>query len=390
VQSQLWGVADAIKRIDLPGLADKGDVVDWLFNGGNRRELLELVKATPPLAVEPEPAQPEDRPDVFETYDMDYLMNMPPVEWLLDGILTEHGFAVLYGAPGIGKSFLSIDWAMSIAYGKAWHERDTKSGAVLYIAAEGVGGLGKRIKAWRAVNEINETGPFYVLPMAVKLLDLPDLEKLLRTIDNFGVQFRLVVIDTVARTLASTGADENDATAMGQFGEMCGIIQRHIKGAVLAVHHSGKDAARGMRGSSSLQGLSDTVLGLSAADGLLTLKMEKQKDAEPIADTSYEMTPIALLEDSSAVLVPVEKAEKKRKAKLTTEQLLALQALQNGLIDSGTKQMSADRWNELHKQKCPDLTPGKRRDARAALQLKGVIVSEGGKVWVNKDLGENM
>lgn len=390
VQSQLWGVAGAIKRVDLPGLADKGDVVDWLFAGNTVKDLQALVKATQPLAVEPEPAEPEDRPDVFDTYDMDYLMHMPPVEWLLDGILTQHGFAVLYGAPGIGKSFLSIDWAMSVAYGQAWHDRATKQGAVLYIAAEGVGGLGKRIKAWRAVNEINETGPFYVLPMAVKLLDPPDLEKLIRTIDNFGVQFRLVVIDTVARTLASTGSDENDATAMGQFGEMCGVIQRHAKCAVLAVHHSGKDAARGMRGSSSLLGLSDTVLALSSADGLLTLKMEKQKDSEPVADSQYEMTPIALLEDSSAVLVPAEKAEKKRGTKLTAGQLLALQALQNGLIDMSARQMSTEKWHDLHKQKCPDFTSRRRSDDRAALQTKSAIFIEGGKVWINSDLEGNV
>ena len=64
---------------------------------------------------------------------------------------------------------------------------------------------------------------------------------------------------------------------MGQFGEMCGVIQRHAGCAVLAVHHSGKDAARGMRGSSSLLGLSDTVLAMTASEALLTLKVEKAK-----------------------------------------------------------------------------------------------------------------
>jgi len=385
VIAALHGTVDKIKRLDLPGLPPKGDVVDWLAAGNGKKVLLELAKQAPVVEVAPEP-----KPDVFETYNLDYLKNMPPVEWLLDGILTRHGFAVLYGAPGIGKSFMSIDWALSIAYGQEWHGRAVKQNAVLVIAAEGVGGLGKRVRAWQAHSDQHGDAPFYVLPMAVKLLDQQELDKLIRTIDNFKQEFSLIVIDTVARTLASTGSDENDATAMGQFGEMCGVIQRHADCAVLAVHHSGKDAARGMRGSSSLLGLSDTVLALSSSEGRVTLKMEKMKDAEPIPDAHYELTPVALIDDSSAVLLPVEAAEKKRGAKLTSGQLLALQALQNGLIDMSATAMSVDRWHELHKNKCPDLTSSKRRDDRAALQNKGVCVIDGGKVWINRELGENV
>jgi hypothetical protein len=385
VIAALYGTVDKIKRLDLPGLPPKGDVADWLASGNAKKTLLALAKQAPVVEVAPEP-----KPDVFETYNLDYLKNMPPVEWLLDGILTRHGFAVLYGQPGIGKSFMSIDWALSIAYGREWHGRQTKQNAVLYLAAEGVGGLGKRIRAWQAHYDRYGDAPFYVLPMAVKMLDQQELDKLIRTIDNFKQEFSLIVIDTVARTLASTGSDENDATAMGQFGEMCGVIQRHADCAVLAVHHSGKDAARGMRGSSSLMGLSDTVLALSSSEGRVTLKMEKQKDAEPIADEQYELTPVALIDDSSAVLLPVEMADKKRGAKLTPGQLLALQALQNGLIDAGVQQMSLDRWKDLHKQKCDDFTSRKRSDDRAALQLKGVVIIDGGKVWINKELGENV
>ena len=169
---------------------------------------------------------PEPKPDVVGTYNLDDLKNMPPVEWLLDGILTRHGFAVLYGAPGIGKSFMSIDWALSIAYGQDWHGRQTKQNAVLYLAAEGVGGLGRRIKSWQSYYDKYDDAPFYVLPMAVKLLDQQELDTLISTIDNFQQEFSLIVIDTVARTLARTGSDENDTTAMEQFGEVCGVIPR--------------------------------------------------------------------------------------------------------------------------------------------------------------------
>jgi len=139
-----------------------------------------------------------------------------------------------------------------------------------------------------------------------------------------------------------------------------------------------------------LLGLSDTVLAMTASEALLTLKVEKQKDAEPAPDTTYELTPIQLIDDSSAILLPTEAAEKKRGAKLSERQLIALQALRNGLVDMQATQMSVDRWHDLHKQKAPDLTAAQRRDARAGLQDKGVIVIDGGKVWNNKEIAGNV
>ena len=47
VARSLVGIADSIKLLDLPGLADKGDVTDWIAAGGTREQLLELVAAAP-------------------------------------------------------------------------------------------------------------------------------------------------------------------------------------------------------------------------------------------------------------------------------------------------------------------------------------------------------
>jgi hypothetical protein len=44
VTKALWGRARRIKRVELPNLQEKGDVVDWLAAGGDTGGLLELVK----------------------------------------------------------------------------------------------------------------------------------------------------------------------------------------------------------------------------------------------------------------------------------------------------------------------------------------------------------
>ena len=394
VISQLFGVAKAIKRVELDGLKEKGDIIDWLMAGGTRRKLFEIVAATAPLDQQPEPAEPDIRPDIFETYDANYVMNMPPIEWLVDGLITESGFSVIYGAPGVGKSFMALDWALSVACKRDWNDKATKHGGVLYIAAEGVAGLGPRLRAWKAHHDVEEIADFHVLPQAVKLLEPLDLDKLTRTIDHFGVEFRLIVIDTVARTLASTGSDENDATAAGQFVEACAAIQRHANCAVLAIHHSGKDASRGQRGSSAIQGGCDTVMQLTGAEGLLTLRVEKQKDAEAGPPTSYQLTPIALMDESSAVLVPTELQEPVANTEVSKNARFAFDCLAE-LID--LRRTPSVRWKDytnyhLEKDGSNRTDEGhrERNKARSWLLRKGYIHKTDGaieEVSIIKELG---
>ncbi|AHF01367.1 virulence-associated E family protein [Thiomicrospira aerophila AL3] len=63
---------EKIKLVDLPGLANKGDVSDWIAAGGTREKMLELVKAAPMFeaAQLPTPAANDNLTDVH---------TMPPV-----------------------------------------------------------------------------------------------------------------------------------------------------------------------------------------------------------------------------------------------------------------------------------------------------------------------
>jgi hypothetical protein len=313
----------------------------------------------------------------------------------VDGLVTLHGFTVMYGAPASGKSFLAIDMALSIANGLSWQNRAVRRGSVLYIAGEGVGGMGKRVKAWEAWHGKHDTANLYVLPTAVNFRDEADIARLKCTIDSIGEQFTMVVVDTVARALL--GGEENSATDMGLFVAACDEIKAHTGSALLAVHHAGKDTAKGMRGSSSLLGGVDAAMSVTNFDGIVTLKVEKQKDSEIIPDMNFEMVTVATIDDQSIVMVAVgedEAKEKKRQSKrpapLTIEQQFALEALQNAVIDAGQSIIHVDTWHAAHANKCPDVNAGKRRDARRGLQDKRVIGIEDKKVWIIKDKGAEM
>jgi len=70
----------------------------------------------------------------YPLYTCEDMMEWPPAKWLIKDILPENGCGVLYGKPADGKSFIALDWAMSVALGNSWLEKfDTISGGVLYI-----------------------------------------------------------------------------------------------------------------------------------------------------------------------------------------------------------------------------------------------------------------
>lgn len=250
-------------------------------------------------------------PDVFETLSLDELVNMPPPTWLIEGLIPQHGLVLLYGRPGEHKTFIAVDGGLRVAYGLDWHGRAVKRVGVLYIAGEGRFGIGQRIKGWRKKHGLSGVdAPFKLLPVAVHMLDPANVEKLKRTIDQVreevDFEIGMVVIDTVSRAIP--GQDENSQEAMSLFVDACAEIQNHCGGVVIGIHHSGKDADRGMRGSTVLLGGCDTAIRVAKEEDHTVLSVEKQKDGEEIEDVHFTMEVVDItsgLGKEQSTLVPV-------------------------------------------------------------------------------------
>lgn len=395
----LWGKANKIKRVELDGLPEKGDVVDWLFKGGTVRDLMEAVKATPPLDSAPEELDAADEAleaeveddNALKPYallDQDDVRLMPPVEFLVDELIPERSFAMIYGQPGAGKSFLAIDMALSVAHGVDWQGKKVKQGPVLYIAGEGIGGFSKRWSAWSKHHGLEQKPDMYLLPVAVNMMDEQDVARLILTVEEMGREWALIIIDTVARAIA--GADENAAQSIGMFVQSCDRVRAAAGGTMLAVHHSGKDSSRGARGSNALLGALDTSIVVGKLDSVVTIKVEKQKDAEPIDEMNFNMTTVQVgVTDTSVVLertdAPVD-APKRRKP-LAASQQRALTALQNLCAERGVR-VPIGEWHKAHERDCPDTHTSTRKTARDALVDGGFVVIADGICWINKELGE--
>jgi hypothetical protein len=283
----------------------------------------------------------------------------PPPSFMVADYLIENSFAVLYGAPATFKSFLAIDWALSIAHGIDWNGRPTSQGAVVYLAMEGQSGIAVRAEAWHRDRQLDDDGvPFYAVttPIGMAMEDAPDVLQLRHAIEETlgGVSPDLIVVDTLARSFAGSGADENSATDMGMFIRSCDLMKEWFDCTVLAVHHSGKDSDKGLRGSSSLLGAVDTSVAIKRTEGTqsVVVKVAKQKDvqeAEPIALNAREVRFVqdAFAQEQSSLVLDILDKLPKPKARRSLKQQTAIDVLK--------EMLAAGTWNEVDQDGSPGI-----------------------------------
>jgi hypothetical protein len=246
-------------------------------------------------------------PSRFKLLSRADLDSLPDAKWLIPGLLAAESFAVLYGPPGSAKTFLALELALSIASGiegSACLGKPVESGAVIYVAGEGVRGIRKRIEAWERHHGCEPIAGIRLLEVAPNLMAVSEANEIIAAARELNEPIRLTVIDTMARCMP--GGDENSSKDVGEFVRNIDRIRRELGCAVLDVHHSGKNDPKTERGSSALRGAADTMISLADKSGVLTLTCEKQKDADSFAGRRLQLKTVPLDDDgqSSCVLVP--------------------------------------------------------------------------------------
>lgn len=225
------------------------------------------------------------------------LIKRPPPTYLIDKILPKGALGCVYGKPGSGKSFLALDWALCVAHGAPWGAREIRGGPVLYIVAEGSGGLGIRVRAWLEHANLADIDNIQFLPLAVNLLDLHQRAALLQVATEIGPV--LIIIDTLARSMV--GGDENSARDVGLLIDAADRLRQATNATVVLVHHTGKDGQT-YRGSSALEGACDTMIEVQLDGDRVTVACEKQKDDEPFEPIRLRLVTVDLGDAKSCVL----------------------------------------------------------------------------------------
>jgi hypothetical protein len=220
----------------------------------------------------------------------DDIKSIPAPAPLVNGVLDLDSLNLLYGPSGCTKTFVALDLALSVATSTWWHGREVHGGPVLYIVAEGLGGIGARVDAWQRQRRVLTCGKAFWLPMAVSLMDATKVDGLVELVRGMKPSPRLVVVDTFARCMV--GGDENTAKDVGAAVENAERLRRASGACILIVHHSGKDATAGARGSSALRAAVATEIECSHADGVTTLRQTKQKDHEAGEPVRLALVPV--------------------------------------------------------------------------------------------------
>jgi hypothetical protein len=190
-------------------------------------------------------------------------------------------------------------------------------GVVFYFAAEGKNNMEKkRLTAWEVDNGF---APFSVdhvwIGDGTFMIDDKDVEECILDIeyhldDQKGKVPVLFVIDTLSRAL--NGQDEDKANIAAKYLNNVKKIKDRIGGTCLTIAHTGKDRARGLRGSSGYFAGFDTVLAVDTTqdpDTLLhtsELTVEKQKDGVTGKQYWFQSREVDIPDGKSLVLDPID------------------------------------------------------------------------------------
>lgn len=243
------------------------------------------------------------------------LKSSSSISWLIPKVLPEKGLGLLYGSPGVGKTFVGLDLALTLSAGWNWpseaypaadEDQMRQAVPVLYWIGEGEITARSRVRAWHGARfgtPEPRALPFHFLSdrhpnlllgskAGTKAATVGDLVAQLKAIGEGYHRPPLLVVDTLAAT--HPGLEENDARATGILMENCRRLINEAGAAVLLVHHSGKNRGGGPRGHSRLTGDPDLVMHVARLKPphaeFIRCDVEKQRMQQPPAPFYFSLS----------------------------------------------------------------------------------------------------
>lgn len=203
----------------------------------------------------------------FRLQTLEERANLPPPTWLIPEMLPDKAVSMIYGPGGGGKTFITLRLGLDLA----------KAGKrVAYVMGEGGTGVDQRAASWKLLTDTPGPIPFAIMDEMPAAFDGGATQEALEALLEYKPD--LVIFDTVA--WLAIGLKENDPSDMQKVAAALTSYSRILGCAVLAIHHTGKDAGRGPRGSDALLfGLNAALEVESAGPDTMRMWVRRQKDA---------------------------------------------------------------------------------------------------------------
>ena len=271
---RLDGVAASV---EVRRVAAGKDVTDHIEAG---HTLAELVPWRPPV-------HPRTQAILDAALDASELDSLPEPTPLIVGALNAAEYVLLSGKFGTYKSFVALAWSFAVATGWEWSPGQTvaEPRPVIYVAAEGVSGIRKRLRALERLSGIKAAGMLTVVTRPVRLAMTEEVEGLRLLAER--VKPALIVFDTWHRM--TPGIEENSATETAVPMDAALSLRDDFAATVVVVHHTGHQQKHA-RGSSALEDDADAawIIKLGTGDESedrgpetpRTLEQRKSKDGE--------------------------------------------------------------------------------------------------------------
>lgn len=283
VAQNLHGIATTVRMMQLPNLPPKGDVSDWFAKKENtlkefQKILSETALHTPELFPRPKSSTTDEKqptndsgqvitPIVTTTLERIMATEMPPIEWLIEGLLALGSFNVIAARPKQGKSWLALAMALATSGG---HRFMGKFQAIpceaLYFDLES---SQRRIKqrAGIILSNSNDSQNLAGLHIATSIsrMDRGGLEALEIALKQ-NRSIKLVILDTWARFWGARRG-VNAYSEDYEEGAKLQELAKALNIAIVVVHHTKKSPE-----DYAIDELSGTTGITAAADAIFMLR----------------------------------------------------------------------------------------------------------------------
>jgi len=214
--------------------------------------------------------------------------SLPPIDWLVEGMIASDDRVIVYGESGSYKSWLLLHLGLHIAAGKRWLEEFAipQAKGVLYVDEEmSERLLRRRIKRLGLGAELDgEDIPFQALSHGGIKLDEQGAVRLLALSEENRFNPDVIIIETMRRVIVGSELNVDD---VGRF--WANIEPLRLAGkTVIVSHHMRKPSQHGVNqtryrasGSTDILGGADTVFSIMRRSGhQIEVKCEKSRNAE--------------------------------------------------------------------------------------------------------------
>ncbi|MGI0014188.1 MAG: AAA family ATPase, partial [Nitrososphaera sp.] len=204
------------------------------------------------------------------------LIEQPPIDWIVNPLFSTQSVNIIVGEGGSKKTYCLLDMMICIATGKDWLGMKTQQNPCLFIDEEsGNRRMLRRLHELLVGHGIKKSIPLYYTSLEqFNFRDKKQVEVLNGVMGHTKSKF--VVIDALADVIL--GADENSTKDVLPVFNFLRSLSESTGSCLNIIHHTNR--AGKYRGSSSIQGAVDMMLGVESNRKSSTIKFESLKERD--------------------------------------------------------------------------------------------------------------